>query len=83
MAKILCLETATTNCSVCISSNGTVVSSKEENTANYSHAEQLHVFISNVLNEAKLTISDLDAVAISKGPGSYTCLLYTSDAADD
>jgi len=74
MGKILCLETATTNCSVSIGIDGEVVSWVEENTANYSHSEQLHVFIQQVLDKASLSFSDLDAVAVSKGPGSYTGL---------
>lgn len=81
MAKILCLETATTNCSVCVSFDGKVISAKEENTTNYSHAEQLHVFISEVLREADLKLSDLDAIAVSKGPGSYTGLRIGVSAA--
>ncbi|BFP40086.1 tRNA (adenosine(37)-N6)-threonylcarbamoyltransferase complex dimerization subunit type 1 TsaB [Flavobacteriaceae bacterium GF1] len=74
MAKILCLETATTNCSVALGVNGEVVGFSEDNSPNYSHSEQLHIFIEQVLMEASLSFSDLDAVAISKGPGSYTGL---------
>ena len=74
MAKILCLETATTNCSVALGINGEVVGLMEENSPNYSHSEQLHIFIEQALTEASLSFSDLDAVAVSKGPGSYTGL---------
>ena len=74
MALILCLETATTNCSVGIAKDGKLLSLKEDNSKNYSHAEKLHVFINEVLNEVGITANDLDAVAISKGPGSYTGL---------
>ncbi|RNC91840.1 MAG: tRNA (adenosine(37)-N6)-threonylcarbamoyltransferase complex dimerization subunit type 1 TsaB [Allomuricauda sp.] len=81
MSKILCLETATTNCSVCVAAAGQVIAIKEENTANYSHAEQLHVFIDDVLEEASLKLSDLDAIAVSKGPGSYTGLRIGVSAA--
>lgn len=74
MATILHLETATTNCSVSIAKDGEMLVLKENNAANYSHSEQLHIFIKEVLEEASLSFSDLDAVAISKGPGSYTGL---------
>jgi len=74
MAKILCLETATTNCSVAISQNGKVVAFREDNSKGYSHAERLHVFIEEVLQESKIPIKELDAIAVSKGPGSYTGL---------
>ncbi len=74
MATILNLETATTNCSVSIAINGRTEALKEYNSANYSHSEQLHLFIEDVLEQASLKISDLDAVAVSMGPGSYTGL---------
>lgn len=81
MARILNLETATTNCSVSISLNGDLVSVKEENTASYSHAEQLHIFIEEALKEASFSFSDIDAIAVSKGPGSYTGLRIGVSAA--
>lgn len=74
MAIILNLETATTNCSVSIAKNGKVIAIKEHDTPNYSHSEQLHVFIQEVVQNASLTLNDIDAVAVSKGPGSYTGL---------
>ncbi len=81
MARILNLETATTNCSVSIADKGNLVCSKEENSANYSHSEQLHVFIEQALQEASMAFSDLDAIAVSKGPGSYTGLRIGVSAA--
>ena len=81
MAKILCLETATTNCSVAISEKGQLVAIKEHNEKNYTHSEQLHVFIEHVLNESSCKFSDLDAIAVSKGPGSYTGLRIGVSAA--
>ena len=74
MALILNLETATKNCSVSISENGEIISLKEINTGGYSHSELLHSFIEDVLKESNFKLSDLDAVAVSKGPGSYTGL---------
>ncbi|MEM9142426.1 MAG: tRNA (adenosine(37)-N6)-threonylcarbamoyltransferase complex dimerization subunit type 1 TsaB [Bacteroidota bacterium] len=81
MAIILNLETATTNCSVCVASEGKAIGIKEQNTPKYSHAEQLHVFIAKAIEESGLTLADLDAVAISKGPGSYTGLRIGVSAA--
>lgn len=81
MALILNLETATTNCSVSIAKDGNLLAIKEHNTPNYSHSEQLHVFIQEVLKKASLTMNDLDAVAVSKGPGSYTGLRIGVSAA--
>ena len=81
MPVILNLETATTNCSVSVAIDGNLVALKEHDTPNYSHAEQLHVFIDNVLKDANLKPVDLDAIAVSKGPGSYTGLRIGVSAA--
>lgn len=54
---------------------------KEDNDKSYSHAERLHVYIDDVLNEAKMSSSDIDAIAVSKGPGSYTGLRIGVSAA--
>ena len=74
MSCILHLETATKNCSVAISENGHFVADVASYTAHYSHGEKLHLFIEEVLSKAKKTPKDLDAIAVSKGPGSYTGL---------
>ena len=71
---ILSIETATKNCSVSISKNGELFALKEICEANFSHAEKLHQFIQDTLKESQITFEDLSAVAISKGPGSYTGL---------
>lgn len=81
MANILCIETATTNCSVALGVNGEVRAIKEENDLNYSHSERLHVLINELLKESDLSLSQLDAIAISKGPGSYTGLRIGVSAA--
>ncbi len=73
MAFILNIETSTTVCSVSISENDTLLASKEIDNG-YSHAENLHVFIKELLTETNLNPNDLNAVAVSKGPGSYTGL---------
>ncbi|MBT8270921.1 MAG: tRNA (adenosine(37)-N6)-threonylcarbamoyltransferase complex dimerization subunit type 1 TsaB [Bacteroidia bacterium] len=81
MKLILQLETSTTNCSVSLSSEGETLVFKEDYGARYSHAERLHVYIDDVMNEAGLPLNALQAVAISKGPGSYTGLRIGISAA--
>lgn len=81
MATILCIETATTNCSVAIAREEEVLALKEDYNNNYSHAEKLHVFIKEILEENQLALADLDAIAVSKGPGSYTGLRIGVSAA--
>ncbi|WP_130733531.1 tRNA (adenosine(37)-N6)-threonylcarbamoyltransferase complex dimerization subunit type 1 TsaB [Flavobacterium sp. J27] len=74
MALILNIETATKNCSVALAQDGKTIVCKEIATENFSHAEKLHVFIEAVLEEAKCNFKDIQAVAVSQGPGSYTGL---------
>ena len=81
MALILNIETATKNCSVSISKEGKTIALKELNDGNYSHAEKLHELIGQVILEAKIELSDLKAIAVSKGPGSYTGLRIGVSAA--
>lgn len=73
MALILSLETATTVCSVALAKDGELLALKEIN-GDYSHAENLTLFIEDVLQQANHNINDVDAIAVSKGPGSYTGL---------
>ncbi len=81
MAYILNIETATTNCSVSLSFEGETLVLKEDYNNNYSHAERLHIYIDDVLKEANIKSSQLDAIAVSKGPGSYTGLRIGVSAA--
>ena len=81
MGYILNIETATKNCSVSISKEGETIVLKELNSGEYSHAEKLHEFIKQVADEASIELSDLKAVAVSKGPGSYTGLRIGVSAA--
>ena len=74
MVFILSVETATKNCSVSLSKNGKTLSCKEIAEQNFSHAEKLHVFIEEILKENNIRLQDLNAIAVSKGPGSYTGL---------
>ncbi|OFY88984.1 MAG: tRNA (adenosine(37)-N6)-threonylcarbamoyltransferase complex dimerization subunit type 1 TsaB [Bacteroidetes bacterium RIFCSPLOWO2_12_FULL_31_6] len=73
MSIILGIETATKICSVAISDGEKLLAIKEEGGA-YSHSQKLTVFIQEVLDQAGKTFKDIDAVAVSKGPGSYTGL---------
>lgn len=71
--NILCLETATTMCSVGVAVNGQMKSVCEVNQG-YSHAEKIESLIDEALGKANLALNDLNAVAVGKGPGSYTGL---------
>ncbi|WP_299522170.1 tRNA (adenosine(37)-N6)-threonylcarbamoyltransferase complex dimerization subunit type 1 TsaB [uncultured Lutibacter sp.] len=81
MGYILNIETATKNCSVSISKEGKTIVLKELNSGEYSHAEKLHEFIKQVTDEVGIELSELKAVAVSKGPGSYTGLRIGVSAA--
>jgi len=80
MSLILGIETSTKVCSVAISEGNTLLAIKEEGGA-YSHSEKLTVFIEAVLRKANKSLKDLDAIAVSKGPGSYTGLRIGVSAA--
>ena len=71
---ILNIETSTKACSVALHKNGELIVSREDVTTNFSHSEKLLKFISKLFSDAKLSLSDLDAIAVSMGPGSYTGL---------
>ncbi len=72
-SKILCIETASEICSVALISGNEMVMYKEVNEVN-AHSRYLTVLIEQVLNESNIKASQLSAVALSKGPGSYTGL---------
>ena len=73
MATILHIETSTQVCSVALSINAKVVSIEESIDKN-SHAGQVTIFAERVLRNAQIKFSELNAVAVSMGPGSYTGL---------
>ena len=73
MALILNIETSTEVCSVAIARNGSVILSRN-NLSGQNHAILVTVFINELLVESNLTMEQLDAVAVSGGPGSYTGL---------
>lgn len=70
---ILQIETATPVCAVAISKNGVTVAQVEAHEPNL-HASHLTLFIEQVVTNAAITLSDINAVAVSMGPGSYTGL---------
>jgi len=73
MIRLLHIETATPICSVALSCNGEVfeeISSGEEQ----NHAAYLTVFIQKMLDKHGLSVSNLDGISLSMGPGSYTGL---------
>lgn len=73
MSLILNIETATGVCSVALAKDGQLLGLKESNTKN-SHVSVLTLFMDEVIKTAGIVLSDLDAIAVSKGPGSYTGL---------
>jgi tRNA threonylcarbamoyladenosine biosynthesis protein TsaB len=81
LSYILNIETATKNCSVALAKEGKTILCKEIAEEGYSHAERLHVFIEEIVKEAGITFSDLAAIAVSQGPGSYTGLRIGVSAA--
>jgi tRNA threonylcarbamoyladenosine biosynthesis protein TsaB len=70
---IICLETATTLCSVALCDGSGVISTRESSELQ-THAAMLTVYIEDILKDHDLKVRDLKAVAVSKGPGSYTGL---------
>ena len=81
MAFILNIETATKNCSVSLAKGGVTIALKEFAGEGYTHAEKLHVFMEEILQQANLGFKDLNAIAVSMGPGSYTGLRIGVSAA--
>ena len=72
--KILYLETSSKNCSVAISDGEKMLCVCEEVSENYKQSESLHTFVEWALEGAELTMKDIEAVSLGKGPGSYTGL---------
>lgn len=70
---ILLIETATDSCSVALAKNGQIISEKYINEPK-AHASVLGGYITDILKENSLSMQECSAVAVSKGPGSYTGL---------
>lgn len=72
--KILYLETSSKNCSVAISDDEKLLCLCEEVSENYKQSESLHTYVEWALEGAGITMNDIEAVSLGKGPGSYTGL---------
>ena len=70
---ILYIETATDVCSVALSKGAEIIGLKEEAGGN-NHAKHLLPFVDEVLKQAEASMTDINGVAVSIGPGSYTGL---------
>lgn len=81
MSYILSIETATKYCGVALSKNGQVLVKKESNEDQYRHAELVHPFMEEVMQKSQVPLSELSAVSVSIGPGSYTGLRIGVSAA--
>ncbi len=73
MGSVLCLETSSKVCSVAVGNDGLILSCLESEITN-AHSSQLSELIEKALHEAGLKLKELDAIAVSMGPGSYTGL---------
>jgi len=72
--KILYLETSSRNCSVAVSDNEKLLCVCEEVSENYKQSESLHTYVEWALEGAGISLKDIEAVSLGKGPGSYTGL---------
>lgn len=79
--KILYLETSSRNCSVAISDGEKLLCVCEEVSESYKQSESLHTFVKWALEGAEISLNDLDAVCLGKGPGSYTGLRIGASSA--
>lgn len=73
MAYILAIETSTAICSIALHRSGELIGLLESDQQGV-HAERIMLMIEEVLQAAHLDFGDLNAVAVSEGPGSYTGL---------
>ena len=80
MPTILHIESATSVCSVCLSRGNDIIAVRETPESN-RHGSQLTNFIQEVVQEVDIIPADIDAIAISSGPGSYTGLRIGSSVA--
>lgn len=73
MSLILSIDTSTKVCSVALHKDGKLLAINELYTEK-SHSGMLTTLCENVVKHAGFNLQDLDAVAVAKGPGSYTGL---------
>ncbi|MDR6129943.1 tRNA threonylcarbamoyl adenosine modification protein YeaZ [Chryseobacterium sp. SORGH_AS1175] len=79
--KILYLETSSRNCSVAVSDDEKLLCLCEEVSENYKQSESLHTFVEWALEGAGISLKEIEAVSLGKGPGSYTGLRIGSSSA--
>lgn len=80
MPNLLLIESSNEICSVALSQEKSIIQEKYINKPN-SHSVYLAPFVNEVLNNARMSINELDGVVISDGPGSYTGLRIGSSLA--
>lgn len=80
MPNLLLIESSNEICSVALSQEKSIIQEKYINKPN-SHSVYLAPFVNEVLNNATMSINELDGVVISDGPGSYTGLRIGSSLA--
>ena len=71
---LLCIETATKNCSIALWDGEQLVASRAERGDRFIHGERLHVLIKELLEEHSVDFNALTGICVGKGPGSYTGL---------
>lgn len=79
--KILYLETSSKNCSVAVSDDEKLLCLCEEVSENYKQSESLHTYVEWALEGAGISLRDIEAVSLGKGPGSYTGLRIGASSA--
>lgn len=72
MSLILCIETGTDVCSVGLAENGVLTALRE--SCGRDHARNVAVYVDELLREREIDADEIDAIAVGKGPGSYTGL---------
>lgn len=79
--KILHIETSSKNCSAAISEGTQILCLCEQVSESYKQSESLHTYVQWALEGANISLQDLDAISLGKGPGSYTGLRIGASAA--
>lgn len=73
MALILNIETSTEICSVGLALDGKTIG-LQESSERFEHAKMITILIEKLMSDANCSLSDLDALSVDLGPGSYTAL---------